>query len=152
MLLHTRTAHKCTVKGGTVFTFFSRTFDKFVIMRSFESALIIDDDTDLCILLKAILKDIIPHIKFAHSIESGERLLALLHPDVIFLDNNLPDGQGVSSIKEIKSMSPGAIVVMITAAGFTREQSLKNGADLFLEKPLSFSDIYSALKSAKATN
>jgi DNA-binding response OmpR family regulator len=118
-------------------------------MRNYEYALIIDDDTDLCILLKAILKDIIPHVKFAHSIESGQKLLTQLHPDVIFLDNNLPDGQGVSRIKEIKSKSPGALLVIITAAGFSREQSLENGADLFLEKPFTYSNIYGALDSAK---
>ncbi len=75
-------------------------------MRNFEYALIIDDEVDLCVLLNAILKDIIPHIKFAHSIESGERLLMQLHPYVIFLDNNLPEGQGINRIREIKSISP----------------------------------------------
>ena len=118
-------------------------------MRNYEYALIIDDDTDLCMLLKAILKDVIPHIKFAHSIESGQRLLTQLKPDVIFLDNNLPDGQGISRIKEIKSKYPGALLVVITAGGFSREQSLKNGADLFLEKPLTYSNIYGALATAK---
>jgi DNA-binding NtrC family response regulator len=116
-------------------------------MKNFEYALIIDDDTDLCLLLKIILKDMIPHVKFAHSIESGQRLLVQLKPDVIFLDNNLPDGQGVSRIQEIKSKSPGSLLVIITAAGFSREQSLKNGADLFLEKPFIYSNIFSALKS-----
>ena len=120
-------------------------------MKNFEYALIIDDDADLCNLLKDILKDIIPHVKFAHSIESGQKLLNQLHPDVIFLDNNLPDGQGVNRIQEIKSKYPGALLVIITAAGFSREQSLKNGADLFLEKPFTYSCIYGALNGAKAS-
>jgi DNA-binding NtrC family response regulator len=114
-------------------------------MKNYEYALIIDDDTDLCLLLKAILKDLIPHIKFAHSIESGKKLLAQVKPDVIFLDNNLPDGQGVSRIEEIKSKSPGSLLVIITASTFSREQSLKSGADLFLEKPFTYSNIFTAL-------
>jgi DNA-binding NtrC family response regulator len=121
-------------------------------MKNLEYALIIDDDTDLCLLLKIILKDMIPHVKFAHSIESGQRLLAQLKPDVIFLDNNLPDGQGVNRIQEIKEKSPGALLVIITAAGFSREQSLKNGADLFLEKPFTYSNIFTALNSAAANS
>ena len=116
-------------------------------MKNYEYALIIDDDTDLCLLMKAILKDMIAHIKFAHSIESGEKILASLKPDIIFLDNNLPDGQGIAQIKEIKAKSPNSLLVIITAAGFAREQSLMNGADQFLEKPLTYSNIYAALNS-----
>jgi len=116
-------------------------------MKHYEYAVIIDDDTDLCLLLKAILKDLIPHIKFAHSIESGQKLLTQLKPDVIFLDNNLPDGQGVNRIQEIKSKSPGSLLVIITASTFSREQSIINGADLFLEKPFTYSNIYTALNT-----
>jgi DNA-binding NtrC family response regulator len=119
------------------------------MMRNYENALIIDDDTDLCLLLKVILKDLIPHVKFAHSIESGQRLLTQLKPDIIFLDNNLPDGQGVSRIKEIKSKSPGSLLIIITAAGFSREQSFKEGADLFLEKPFTYSNIFTALNGVE---
>ena len=119
-------------------------------MKNYEYALIIDDDTDLCLLLKVILKDMVAHIKFAHSIESGQRLLNLLKPDVIFLDNNLPDGQGVSRIKDIKSQSPGSLLVIITAAGFSREQSFREGADLVLEKPLTYAHIFNALNKVKA--
>jgi CheY-like chemotaxis protein len=122
------------------------------MMRNYEYAIIIDDDTDLCVLLKAILKDLIPHVKFAHSIESGQKLLNQLKPDVIFLDNNLPDGQGVNRIEEIKSQSPDSLLVIITAAGFSREQSLKNGADLFLEKPFTYSNIFTALDNAGSTD
>ena len=121
-----------------------------VDMKNYEYAVIIDDDTDLCLLLKAILKDLIPHIKFAHSIESGQKLLSQFKPDIIFLDNNLPDGQGVSRIEEIKSKSPGSLLIIITASAFSREQSLKNGADLFVEKPFTYSNIFKALSSLGA--
>ena len=116
-------------------------------MKHYENALIIDDDTDLCLLLKAILKDLIPHIKFAQSIESGQKLLAQMKADVIFLDNNLPDGQGVNRISDIKAKAPGSLVIVITAANFAREESLKNGADMFVEKPFTYSNIQSALNT-----
>ena len=118
-------------------------------MRHYENAVIIDDDTDLCLLLKAILKDIIPQIKFAHSIESGQKLLTQLKPDVIFLDNNLPDGQGVNRIEEIKSKSPHSLLIVITASAFSRDQSIKNGADLFVEKPFTYSNIFTALHNLR---
>jgi hypothetical protein len=37
---------------------------------------------------------------------------------------------------------------MITASSVAREQSLKNGADLFLEKPFTYSSISAILGSA----
>ena len=114
-------------------------------MKTFHHALIIDDDPDLCLLLKDILNDTIPVVKFAHSIESGEQLLNDLHPDIIFLDNNLPDGQGVNYIKEIKSISSNAFLVIITAADHSREQAISYGADVFIEKPLTPDNINAAL-------
>lgn len=120
-------------------------------MKHYEYALIIDDDTDLCLLLENILKDMIPHIKFAHSIESGQKLLMKLKPDVIFLDNNLPDGLAVTRIKEIRALSPDSLIIIITASAFSHEQSIRDGADVLLEKPFNYSNIFTALSMAKAS-
>lgn len=114
-------------------------------MKTYKHALIIDDDTDLCLLLKVILNTSIPDVKLAHSIESGEKLLRYLRPDVIFLDNSLPDGQGLNYIKEIKSISPESRLIIITANDNTRDEAMLNGADFFLDKPLTPAKIQEAL-------
>lgn len=114
-------------------------------MKTYRHALIIDDDTDLCLLLKVILNTSIPDVKLAHSIESGEKLLKHSRPDVIFLDNSLPDGQGLNYIKEIKSISPESRLIIITANDNTRDEAMLNGADFFLDKPLTPAKIQEAL-------
>lgn len=79
------------------------------------TALIIDDDRDLCLLLKVILNDFIADVQFAQSIESGIKLFGELRPDVVFVDNNLPDGQGVNLISDFKALEPSCRIIFITA-------------------------------------
>ncbi|MCW3127698.1 MAG: response regulator [Bacteroidetes bacterium] len=114
-------------------------------MKKFKTALIIDDDHDLNMLLKAILEQSIPSVVCALTLLSGIALSAELNPDVIFLDNNLPDGQGINSIAEIKTKAPNATLVMITAMGNSKEAAMRYGADLFLEKPLTSVNIQDVL-------
>lgn len=116
-------------------------------MKTYNHALIIDDDTDLCLLLKVILNTTIPDVKMAHSIESGEKFLKHSKPDVIFLDNSLPDGQGLDYIKEIKTISPASRLIIITANDNTRDEAIGNGADFFLDKPLTALKIQEALNT-----
>jgi two-component system OmpR family response regulator len=111
-------------------------------------ALIIDDDEDLCQMLKAILGSKFSTIKLAHTLESGKKLINQLVPDVIFLDNNLPDGSGISLIKDIKGVLPSSTIILITAMDNFREQAIEYGADVFLEKPLTYTSIVNALSKA----
>lgn len=107
--------------------------------------LIIDDDDDLCQMLKVILSESFDNIQYAHNLEMGKSLLGQVMPDVVFLDNNLPDGSGLSMIQYIKGTLPDARVILITAMDNSREEALKSGADVFLEKPLTHASIYGAL-------
>jgi DNA-binding response OmpR family regulator len=109
------------------------------------NALIIDDDHDLSMLLKAILSTSIPSVVCASTLESGREFASRLKPDIIFLDNNLPDGQGLNNIGDLKAMLPDTSLVMITAMGNSRDIALQSGADIFLEKPLTSSNIHDVL-------
>ncbi|MBS1683404.1 MAG: response regulator, partial [Bacteroidetes bacterium] len=70
--------------------------------------------------------------------------------DIIFLDNNLPDGQGINFITEIKSIAPQTALVMITAMGHAQDTALGFGADIFIEKPLTSANIYETLNKLAA--
>lgn len=56
--------------------------------------LIIDDEIDFCLLLKAYLTRHSYEVFYAHTLASGIEQAKKISPDIIFLDNNLPDGLG----------------------------------------------------------
>ncbi len=68
-------------------------------------------------------------------------------PSLLFLDNRLPDGLGLNFISFVKEHSPDTKIVMITAHDDASEkaQAYKEGADLFLGKPLNRDTINQAI-------
>jgi two-component system OmpR family response regulator len=123
-------------------------YKKWKIVENYKRALIIDDDDDLCQMLKTILSNTFDIVQYTHNLEMGKKLLSHSTPDVVFLDNNLPDGQGLSLIKYIKENLSSTAVILITAMGNSREKAIEYGADVFLEKPLTYSSIFNALDKA----
>jgi two-component system OmpR family response regulator len=121
-------------------------------VKKYNTALIIDDDTDICLMLKSVLRNIISDVQFVQTLALGKEKLSSTKPDVIFLDNNLPDGQGINMVNEIKNNSPSSLVVFITAARASGTQAVQNGADAFLEKPLTYSSILETLEQTEAPN
>jgi DNA-binding response OmpR family regulator len=84
------------------------------------------------------------HVK---SIAAAEEFLQQEQPDVILLDNKLPDGYGVDFISYIKKNYPSIRVIMIS--GFdssVKDVALENGADIFLEKPFTKDQLYHSIK------
>ncbi len=107
-------------------------------------ALIIDDETDICYLLSRLLKHKNLDPSFVNSLSEADKVLKSDHPEIIFLDNHLPDGLGINYISYIKKNYPKSKIVMITAhdSGDDRAKALKNGADYFIGKPFTSDIIY----------
>ena len=107
-------------------------------------ALIIDDETDICYLLSRLLKHKNLETAFVNSLADANKALKNERPELIFLDNHLPDGLGLNYIPYIKKNYPDAKIIMITAhdSGDDRAKALENGADVFIGKPFSSDIIY----------
>lgn len=102
------------------------------------TALIIDDERDLCTLLTKILRKGYERVECAYTLEEGVKKAATLHPDMVLLDNNLPDGFGINFVAHLKKLADTAKIVMTSAVNI-RELALEAGADVFIEKPISTS-------------
>ncbi len=100
------------------------------------SVLIIDDDDDLCRILTTILQKKLP-VHVEHTLKSAETYLTNVKPVIILLDNNLPDGTGVTSIKDILELYPDIKIVLMTAdiSEGLKEKALHEGAVSFISKP-----------------
>ena len=103
---------------------------------NFQKALIIDDELDTCFLLGRALKSYGIQSLIAHSLKEGFEKLKTENLQLVFLDNNLPDGLGIEQIQKIKIEFPKIRLVMITAMSTLKEKALSLGVNFFIEKPL----------------
>jgi len=79
-------------------------------------------------------------------VDDGEELNAALSKracDVLVLDLNLPNEDGLSIAKRIRNAYPKMGIVILTARvqGIDRTQSYESGADIYLTKPVSPSEL-----------
>ena len=110
-------------------------------------ALIIDDETDICYLLSRLLKQKNYETSFVNTLTAANDALKAEHPEIIFLDNHLPDCLGMNYLLYIKENYPKCKIVMITAHDSVddREKAMNNGADFFIGKPFTSDLIYEAV-------
>ena len=112
------------------------------------TALIIDDEPDICFLLGNVLKQKKYAVVNSNSLMDGKLKLTSVRPGLLFLDNQLPDGSGLREIKAIRKDFPDMKIILMSAHdGCTEKKTaLQNGADLFLSKPLSQESIESSIE------
>jgi two-component system OmpR family response regulator len=104
--------------------------------------LIIDDEIDLCMLIQSYLSKKNYEVHTAHSLSEGFKKLETVSPDVLLLDNNLPDGMGWKEAANIHKKFPLMNITLISA--FQMPKDLKdqiNDNIHILEKPISLNDI-----------
>ncbi|MBK7427504.1 MAG: response regulator [Saprospiraceae bacterium] len=118
-------------------------------MRNYLKLLVIDDEKDICQLLKRMLSKYYEEIQIGHTLEDAMRLLKEHNPDHLLLDNNLPDGEGVKIIKTCKAFSPELKVIVFSAMDI-HEEAITSGADSFISKPIYLPNLLRALQAKTA--
>jgi two-component system, OmpR family, response regulator len=110
-------------------------------------ALIIDDEIDICYLLSGILKNKNIQPYYVNTLAEAGPALKMQEPEIIFLDNHLPDGMGVDFIDQIKRINPNSKIVLITAydTAADRKRAATEGVDFFIAKPFTRDTIYQAI-------
>lgn len=110
--------------------------------------LIVEDEGDMCLLLNILLNGKELELDHVKTILGAEEYLKQSQPDVVILDNKLPDGYGIDFISYIKQNYPDLKIIMIS--GFdasAQDVALENGANVFLEKPFTRDQLYKAIMS-----
>ncbi|CAN5574375.1 hypothetical protein BH10BAC3_BH10BAC3_14650 [soil metagenome] len=103
--------------------------------------LIIDDEKDLCLLLKSYLSKRKHDVFVAYRLNEGIAKALEIKPDVIFLDNNLPDGQGWEKTEWLKDQFPMLQIILMSAFKSLPEHLNDENRVHILEKPVSFSTL-----------
>jgi len=110
--------------------------------------LIVEDEGDLCLLLEILLQSSDVKISNARNLADAQAALEEEQPDLVLLDNRLPDGFGVDFISHIKTHYPTVKIIMITGVDLAaRDLALEVGADTFLAKPFTQQQLYQSIKS-----
>ncbi len=90
---------------------------------------------------------------FTETASNGKETIDLMknfNPDLVLLDLNLPDINGLHLLKEIKSLSPSIPVIIITAYGTIEQavQAIRDGAYDFITKPVNYENLQNTIKNA----
>jgi two-component system NtrC family response regulator len=101
--------------------------------------LIIDDDKAICSSLHAAISRMGHEPEYVHTICDGQEKSLTESFDVILLDVNLPDGNGLSLLPKLRGNQSYPEVIIMTGEGDPdgAELAIKNGAWDYIEKPLS---------------
>jgi DNA-binding response OmpR family regulator len=97
--------------------------------------LIVEDEPDMCLLLNILLSEKKIEMDHVQTISDAQYYLEGNRPDIILLDNKLPDGYGIDLIPFFKKNYPGSKIIMVSGFPAAKDVALENGADVFLEKP-----------------
>ncbi len=113
--------------------------------------LIVDDEIDLCLLLKSYFQRKGHEVAIAYTLAGGLDRLQEFAPEILFLDNNLADGLGWSMVPGILHSNPRLKIYLISAY-HPPLPALPAGASVsIIEKPISFADLDEKLKELSTT-
>ena len=101
--------------------------------------LIIDDELDLCHLLRDLFKEVKYEASYATDPAKGLEIAREKAPMVIILDYAMPVVDGIDVLTEIKKVMPEVVVIMLTGRGSEdiAVEAMKRGASDYICKPFS---------------
>jgi DNA-binding response OmpR family regulator len=117
--------------------------------KSLMRILIVDDDPELCGLLKQSLTRRRYRVDIATDGPTALDRLFDQRYDLVLLDIMLPELDGLSVLREIRSAGVKTPVLMLTAKGDVRDRirGLDDGADDYLAKPFALAELMARTRS-----
>ena len=88
----------------------------------------------------------------AATLADARRAVVATAPDVVLLDHQLPDGDGVASIEDLRSLRSGTAFVVLTAStsDSVLVAAVQAGASGFVSKTRGVSEVTTAVRAAAA--
>ena len=110
--------------------------------------LIIEDEVQIRRILKNAMTDEGCHVSEAATIKDGLKQAGATNPELILLDLGLPDGDGISFIKEVRAWSDVPILILSARTDEKDKiDGLNAGADDYLTKPFGSGELIARIRA-----
>lgn len=112
--------------------------------------MIFDDDTDLLKVCHIVLKSKNYEVFGFHKCNDILQEVKMHSPNVILMDNWIPDTGGVKAIQQIKNdvLLKSIPVIFCSAHDAVQELAAEAGADFYLRKPFEIDDLETVISKA----
>ncbi|OGR81636.1 MAG: DNA-binding response regulator [Elusimicrobia bacterium GWC2_64_44] len=118
-------------------------------MKTGARILVIDDEKSIRRFMDASLTAKGYTVLPAKTAAEGLKVAAEEHPDVILLDLNLPDKDGLAVLKGIRDFSAVPVIILtVKSSDADKELLLDSGADDYLTKPFSLTELLARIRVA----
>ena len=118
-------------------------------MKTGARILVIDDEKSIRRFMDASLTAKGYTVLAAKTAAEGLKTAREEHPDVVLLDLNLPDKDGLAVLEELRSFSATPVIILtVKSADSDKELLLDAGADDYLTKPFSLTELMARIRVA----
>jgi len=110
--------------------------------------LVVDDEPDLAEVLCGVLGYEGWEVRKAGDIASAIAEAKVFRPDAVVLDVMLPDGNGLSALRELRAGQPDVCVLLLTARDAVEDRiaGITAGGDDYVTKPFSLEEVLARLR------
>ena len=118
-------------------------------MSSKLKILIIEDENNICNLVKAVLETNDYQVLIAHNGKNGHSMFLSHHPDLVILDLGLPDIDGLDFIRQTREESDIPIIVLSARTNeVDKVNALDLGANDYMTKPFGTNELLARVRVA----
>ena len=116
---------------------------------SIHRILVVDDEPDMLEIIADALRDDGYHVLLASSGNEAVERIDSDFPDLILLDVNLPDLDGLKLLQTLRSKSLYVACIFVSGMGFSQDivTGLDSGADDYIVKPFQMEELLARVRS-----
>jgi len=111
--------------------------------------LLIEDQVELCQILKDTLSLYDFEVTYALNGEDGYRLFTTLDPKLVIIDIMMPGSDGFSAVQQIRAVNKEVPIIMLTAKPLTEDlvKAFDLGCNDFIRKPFVMEELIARIRS-----
>ena len=112
-------------------------------MKAKSLILVLDDDPDICIMIKMVLDYYGYDAMDAENEESAKKIISSNHVDLVIMDMLLSGADGTDICRRLKQdkVTSSIPILMFSAHPTAKDSCLAAGADDFISKPFEMKDM-----------